>query len=269
MTAATREPATQYAFNNDEPTAGDLLDALSQMLDEFSQRRLLAAGVTAGSRCLEVGAGRGTIAGWLADQVGPDGTVIATDIKPQHVRAHPNLEVLQHNIVTDPLPEGPFDVIHARAVLQHLPERHEVLAKLTAALAPGGALVIEELEARWGTSVLATPDPRAHDILATYETTLASILRAAGNDPTWCRQVHAAMGEVGLTEVDTEGWQRSWAGGTGVCLLAYSGSTQLHDKLVKAGMAADDLEIMRALALDPRLVLRGMLLVSTTGRKPQ
>ena len=90
--------------------------------------------------------------------------------------------------------------------------------------------------------MLATPDPRAHDVFAAYETTLSNVLRASGNDPTWCRRVHGAMRDVGLTDVDTEGWQRSWAGGTGVCLLAYSGSKQLHDKLVGAGMAADDLE---------------------------
>jgi ubiquinone/menaquinone biosynthesis C-methylase UbiE len=269
MTAATRDPDTQYAFNNDEPTAGDLLDALGQMLDEFSTKRLLAAGVREGARCLEVGAGRGTIAGWLGDQVGPTGTVVATDIKPQHVRPHPRVEVVQHNVVTDPLPEGPFDIIHARAVLQHLPERNEVLAKLAAVLAPGGSIVVEELETGWSRSVLATPDPRAHEIFASYEETLSNVLRASGNDPTWCRRVHQAMRDTGLTDVDTEAWQRSWIGGTGVCLLAFSGSTQLNDKLVAAGMAADDLETLRRLALDPRLTLRGMLLLSTTGRKPR
>jgi hypothetical protein len=34
-------------------------------------------------------------------------------------------------------------------------------------------------------------------------------------------------------------------------------------------MAADDLKTLGRLALDPRLVLRGMLLLSTAGRKPQ
>jgi protein-L-isoaspartate O-methyltransferase len=269
MTAATQDPDTKYAFNNDEPPAADLLDALGQMLDEFTIRRLTEAGVTEGSRCLEVGAGRGTIAGWLADRVGSSGTVVAIDIKPQHVREHPNLTVLQRNVVTDPLPEGPFDIIHARAVLQHLPERDEVLARLAGALAPGGAVVIEEMEPGWSRSVLATPDPRAPELMTAYETALTSVLRAAGNDPTWCRRVHATMMDIGLTDVDTESWQRSWAGGTGACRLVYSGSKQLNDKLVAAGMSADDLDTMRRLALDPRLVLRGILLLSTTGRKPR
>lgn len=268
MTAATRDPDTQYAFNNDEAPAGDLLEALGEMMDEFTVKRLIAAGLTKGSRCLEVGAGRGTIAGWMAEEVGPDGSVVAIDIKPQHVvRGHANLTVLTRNVVTDPLPEGPFDVIHARAVLQHLPERDAVLARLADALAPGGAVVIEEMEPGWSRSVLATPDPRAQELLTSYETALTNVLRAAGNDPTWCRRVHTAMTEVGLGDVDTEAWQRSWKGGTGACRLVYSGSLQLHDKLVAAGMSADDLETMRRLARDPRLVLRGILLLSTTGRK--
>ena len=266
---AVREPDTPYAFDNDEPTAAEMLGALGTMLDQFTTARLLEAGVAPGLRCLEVGAGAGTIAVWLADQVGPDGTVIATDLKPQHVPAHPHLTTIQHNVVTEPLPEGPFDVIHVRAVLQHLPQRREVLAKLDDALAPGGVLVVEELEAGWSRSVLATPDPRAYEVFAAYEKALTQVLTNSGNDQTWNRMKHAAMLELGLEDVDTQGWQGSFAGGTGVCLLAYSGSKELHDRLVQCGMKADDLEFLRRIALDPRLVLRGIMLLSTTGRKPR
>jgi len=268
MTAATRGPASPYAFNNDKPTAGNLLDALSEMLDPFTQIRLHQAGIVPGSRCLEIGAGRGSIAAWMADQVGPSGEVIATDIKPQHITPHEGVTVLEHNILTDALPEGEFDIVHARAVLQHLPERREVLARLAGALRPGGAVVIEELDSRWSTSVLATPEERAYDVFAKYEKALEAVLRKAGNDPTWNRQVLRAMRDVGLREVNTEAWQRSFEGGTGICRLAYAGSTELQDKLISTGeISAEDLEVLRAVAIDPSTVLRGMLLVSTIGRK--
>lgn len=268
MTAATTGPGTPYAFNNDKPTAGSLLDALAEILDEFSHVRLAQAGVKEGARCLEVGAGAGSIAAWMADQVGPSGEVIALDIKPQHVRPHPGVTVQRNNISVDPLPDGEFDVIHARAVLQHLPDREAVLAKLTGALKPGGAVVIEELESGWSRSVLAAPDyARAQEVFAAYETALTKVLTSSGNDQTWCRRVHGVMRDLKLTDVDTQSWQRSFKGGTGMCRLAYSGSTELHDRLVEAGMAADDLDTMRHLAMDPELVLRGMLLLSTIGRK--
>jgi ubiquinone/menaquinone biosynthesis C-methylase UbiE len=267
--ATVRKSDSPYAFDNDEPTASDMLVALAATLDEFTIARLRQAGVTAGSRCLEVGAGAGTIAVWLAAEAGPTGTVVATDLKPQHIPAAPGLTVLQHNVVTEEIPDGPFDVIHVRAVLQHLPQRREVLAKLADALAPGGRLVVEELEAGWSRAVLASPDPRAFEIFAEYEKALTSVLVASGNDQTWNRLKHAAMIDVGLEDVDTQGWQGSFVGGTGVCLLAYSGSKELHDRLVEAGMKADDLEAMRKLAVDPRLVLRGILLLSTVGHKPR
>src|SRR5689334_10566667 len=138
MSVVVRDAGTPYVFSNDRPTAGRLLDALGQMHDPFTISRLSEAGVTPGERWLEIGAGAGTVAGWLADQVGPAGEVIATDVRPQHIREHAGVTVLQHNILTDPLPAGQFDGIHARAVLQHLPARHEVLARLAGALRPGG-----------------------------------------------------------------------------------------------------------------------------------
>jgi ubiquinone/menaquinone biosynthesis C-methylase UbiE len=267
MTNATKDPLSPYTFNNDRPTAGSMLNALGQMFDEFSARRLEAAGVKEGARCLEVGAGAGTIATWMAERVGETGEVIATDLKPQHIPAHPRLTTRQHNVITDPLPAGQFDVIHARAVLQHLPQRHEVLAKFIGALKPGGAVVVEEMEARWGSLVLATPDPRAHQIFERYETAMRNVLGSNGNDATWARGVHQAMRDEGLADVDTEGWQGSWSGGTGSPLLAYSGSTELRDKLIAGGMPAEDLDVMATLTLDPQLVMRGILLLSTTGRK--
>jgi tRNA A58 N-methylase Trm61 len=46
-------------------------------------------GIAEGARCLEVGAGRGSIAAWLCRAVGPAGHVTATDLQtsmrwPQH-----------------------------------------------------------------------------------------------------------------------------------------------------------------------------------------
>ena len=41
-----------------------------------------------------------------------------------------NMEIRRHNIVTDPLPDAAFDLIHARLVLIHIPEREQVLARL-------------------------------------------------------------------------------------------------------------------------------------------
>lgn len=77
------------------------------------------------------------MAGWLTHRVAPSGRVLATDIKPGRIPQAPCLDVVQHDIVREPLTESAFDLIHARLVLLHLPERLAVLAKLVHALRPG------------------------------------------------------------------------------------------------------------------------------------
>jgi len=59
--------------------------------------------VAAGWRCLEVGAGGGSIAEWLCDRVGPDGRVVATDLDTRWVAklSQPYLEVRVHDLLED------------------------------------------------------------------------------------------------------------------------------------------------------------------------
>jgi hypothetical protein len=50
---------------------------------------LTGVGVTAGWACWEIGASGGSIARWLAERVGPTGSVLATDIDHPHVSGQP------------------------------------------------------------------------------------------------------------------------------------------------------------------------------------
>ena len=61
-------PAPAYTFDNDDPVAAERLGLSSAVLDGFTISRLSSLGDLNGRRCLEVGAGNGSIAGWLADQ---------------------------------------------------------------------------------------------------------------------------------------------------------------------------------------------------------
>ncbi len=63
---------------------------------------------------------------------------MSTDIDLQFHGSMPdNVIVRQHDIESDSLPIGHFDIVHARAVLQHVPSREEVVGKLIEALKPG------------------------------------------------------------------------------------------------------------------------------------
>src|SRR5688572_25415246 len=120
---------------------------IASAFDPITRRHLDGRGVGDGWRCLEVGAGTGTIARWLSDEVGPKGRVLATDISLKLMEGleADNLEIRQHDILTEALPDEEFDLIHCRLVLEHLPGRLEALARMAAALAPGGWLIVEDI----------------------------------------------------------------------------------------------------------------------------
>jgi SAM-dependent methyltransferase len=267
--AARPDPATPtYAFDNDDPVAAGRLDLLSVILDGFTISRLSSLGDLSGRRCLELGAGNGSIAGWLADQAGPSGRVLATDINTRHIPPDRGYTVVRHDLGTDPLPDGSWDVIHARLVLGHLPGRHDILRCLAAALAPGGALAIEDWDDYRAGLVLAAPQPEAATLFYAYETILEQLLDARAVDREWPWQVHAAMASAGLVHVDTTVHARSWPGGSAGALHHAANISLLRARILEAGMTDDQLDRLSGFLRDPRMVVRGLLTVSTVGRRP-
>jgi hypothetical protein len=69
-----------YAFKNALDAQRARLRTLETLFDPGTIRYLEARGVAPGWRCAKVGAGRGSIAAWLYDRVGPEGSVLATDL---------------------------------------------------------------------------------------------------------------------------------------------------------------------------------------------
>jgi SAM-dependent methyltransferase len=268
--ASTSDSHDSYALSNDAPTAGQILNYLSQILDDHTMSVIDGVLDTSvpGRRCLELGAGNGSIAGRLAQRVCANrGEVIAVDIKPQHVQMPSSVTVLARDVTRDDLPAGPFDLVHARLLLSHLPQRREILRRCADVLAPGGALVIEE----WGDSgarVLVDPRGEAADLYQHYNHTLLDVFEDHDHHLGWCAEVPTAMRDAGLIPVNTTVHARSWAGGTAGCQLPTVVSIELHDQLVAYGMTDSDLRRLRELLADPDLLLLSNPTWSTTGRRP-
>jgi len=270
VSVSTSPSAPSYSFSNDDVEAVDRHNYLGEMLDGVTIARLSSLGELAGKRFLEFGAGGGSIAGWMADQAGPTGRVLATDINPRLIRAHPGVEVLRHDLVNEPIPPGPWDVIHGRLVLLHIAEREEIFGRLCAALAPGGVLLLEEWQTTFRRLVLAAPDAESAALIDLYQDTLIDkIMPFRGNDPTWAGRVHSAMLDAGLTDVDTAISAQSWPGGTAGALIIAANIAQLRDEFIKAGMTAGQLDEVCRLVTDPRLVLRSHFTYSTMGRRAE
>ena len=142
---ALMRPAA-YTWDNAMIEGRRRLALLEHSLDPSTFRRLEAIGVAPGWRCLDVGAGGGTVCEWLCRRVGPTGRVTAMDLDARFLRAldYANLDVREENVVDADLPSGTFDLVHTRWTLMHIPERERVLQKFADCLAPGGTLFLEE-----------------------------------------------------------------------------------------------------------------------------
>lgn len=249
------------------------LTTVEALLDPGTTKILSAIGVGSGMRCLEVGAGAGSIARWLVERACPQGEVVATDVDTRHLsrRSHPGIRVLQHDITIDDLPDRYFDLVHARLVLSYLADRTEVLKRLATACRPGGWVVVEDLD--WqGT---AGPHTAVHParLSSLWVTLVAAVLRyltMTGYDNLYGRRLHGAMLATCLTDVDAAGRTRLARGGTRGARFYRHLVRRLSGGLVAAGLVSEQ-EIHDGLAAldDPEFAVLLPVTVAAWGRRPQ
>jgi SAM-dependent methyltransferase len=258
-----------YALDNVVSQAGDRFGALTELFDPGTIRHLEQRGVASGWHCLEVGGGGGSIATWLSDRVGPAGRVVVTDINTRFLDTlkRPNLEVNRHNIVTDQLPEATFDLVHARIVLMHLPERDAVLARLCKALKPGGWLLDEEFDVlSLHTDPNVNPsEPPLHAFFA-----LNQVLAERGVHLRFGRLLYGRLRALGLAEIGADARLSAGSAGSAVGRLVRSTYDQLRDAMIEGGHVSPDelAQDLRRLE-DPDSLILTPTLWSVWGRRPQ
>ena len=205
-----------------EADEDERLGLLEHLFDATTRRR--RSFVQPGWRCLEIGAGRGSMAVWLAEQVGPKGRVVATDLNTTYLQRIdlPNLEVLEHNILDDSLEAlgpGSFDLVCSRLMLFHLVNRQEhAIRRMAECLRPGGWLIDEDAD--WGTC--APVDP-AHPLYDGYQRGWrhGDWWTVRGYDKAFGRRLPALFDRCGLEDIRHEAateavrggsdWARWWA----------------------------------------------------------
>jgi ubiquinone/menaquinone biosynthesis C-methylase UbiE len=241
------------------------LELLGNLRDRRSARELEEIGIAPGWRCLDVGSGGGSLARWMADRVGPGGSVLSTDID---VRFQPssagNLEVRQHDIVKEALPEQAFDLVHARAVLQTIEQREAVLDKLVRAAKPGAWIVVGDPD--W-TGFAEQPLPDAFRAL--YDAMMTSAAQRHGYDPGWARRLLAAFQQRKLLDIEAGGRVDAMHGGTESAewlILAYERAAA---GLIAAGLI-DGQTVAAGLEAARRedFLIMGPLRVTARGRRP-
>ncbi|MEV0005624.1 methyltransferase domain-containing protein [Micromonospora sp. NPDC050980] len=264
MTATTA--AQRYQFRN-TPTQ---LHPLQEMLDPITIDDLNHGGITRGQHVLDVGAGAGSIARHLCDLVGPTGKVIAVDLDTTLLAPTGVLDVYQRDLRTEPLPveAGSVDVVTARCVLEHLPNRQLLLEQMITALRPGGRIVLGEIVyAR--TTVPHAPTGGDAELIVRIVHGILDVLADRGVDLHWGEKTPTLLLNAGLEQVHTRWLAQTWTGGSPGCRLYADNARQLRDQLLKADFVASDLDRFAELMADPTVVVRGYEFACTTARKPR
>jgi SAM-dependent methyltransferase len=179
----------------------------------------------------------------MAEMVGPTGHVVAVDLDTRFIdpSGFANLEVREENILEDDLEQAFFDVAHARAVIEHIPERETAVERMIAALKPSGWLVIEDVD--FGGAAAAAlaryfyPHSfadSAERIFRAVEIVFSAVYADASHGP----RLSGLLQEAGLQEVSGElrapivqGGDEHWVRGT---------IEQLAPRLVETGLVSED-----------------------------
>ncbi len=259
---------THYVFDNAHGETRERFPALSDLYDGDTIRCLQAIGVAQGWQCLEVAAGGGSIARWLAGQVGTSGRVLATDLDTRFLEslAEPAIEVRQHDIVRDhPLPGPAFDLVHARLILVHLPERELALANMASALKPGGWLVCEEFD-----SLSLPADPTLHpaECALKAQAAVQRVMAARGANTRYGRDLAARLRAHGLVDIRAEARMAMWQGGSAGARLFRANFEQLREELLRTGLLTrTELDDELARLDDPLTLFPSPLMWTVCGRR--
>jgi SAM-dependent methyltransferase len=252
----------------DAAAESDRLALLEACRDPGSTRRLEQLGVDVGWRCLEVGAGRGSIARWLSDRVGPTGSVVAVDIDPRFLTEMPeNVEVRTLDIRQEEVEAGAYDLVHCRALLMHLPDPAATLARFAAALAPGGMLLAEEGD--YGLSYYGG-HPDAEELNERARQTYDALAEAGIFNSRFGRTLPALLLAGGFERCGSEIETRVSRPGEPHYEFARATVLESVPGLIAAGLMQDtDVERLEGYFGHPDTVITGGSVVSAWGQKPR
>jgi ubiquinone/menaquinone biosynthesis C-methylase UbiE len=134
----------------------DRLRAQARVWEAATGRVLDRVDLVAGMSCLDAGCGPGETMRLMAQRVGPTGRVVGIDLDAAlgvsglgvlHAAGYRHCRFVPHDVnVDEPIPGAPFDLVYARLLLFHLPQRVAVLRRLWQAVAPGGHLLIQDYD---------------------------------------------------------------------------------------------------------------------------
>ncbi len=266
---------TQYVFDNAAEAETEVrFRSLGALFDPTTQRiidSLQAVGARA--RCLEVGGGGGSLVRWLSERVASQGHILVTDIDPRFLTKAlsglQNVELLRHDIGTDPLPTAAFDFVHTRLVLEHVPDWGKGLDNMVNSLRSGGTVLVEDFDLQaldWTESAGSAVAIARYSKLAVAR---MQIFREHRVHFTIGRQLPAALLSRGIQGIGFEPTVTIRKGASAAGELEKANLQQLRDEILTRSLLTPE-EFDDAIRVfdDPSWSRFSPLMVSAWGRKP-
>lgn len=246
------------------------LRLLREVMDPRTHKHLEGIGPGSGWNCLEVGAGEGSIARWMAERVKPGGHVVATDINTRFLEEAPgpHLEVRQHDITRDELERDDYDLVHCRTVLMHLSEPGQALKRMVQALKPGGWLLVEETDYRsFGAAAFD------HSLASDFDRILGEMLEelhsSGVTDGFFGRRIRGMVEEFDWRSLDHEGVCAVFRGKeAGARYHRMNFCEMVRPHLPEDRFDDRDFDLLERAFEDPSFYFVDRTLFSVRGRKP-
>jgi ubiquinone/menaquinone biosynthesis C-methylase UbiE len=160
------------------------------------------AGIKAGSRVLDVGAGPGYATLDLAELVGPKGEVIALERSSRFVefgkaaclkRGLNHVRWFELDLMAEPLPAENMDAAWCRWVASFVSKPDMLVARIARAVKPGGIAIFHEY-VDYDTFRLVPPSPAVEE----FKQHVGASWRANGGEPDIARQLPTMLAAHGF-----------------------------------------------------------------------
>ena len=249
-----------YLYDNEQPDAKTRLMGLEAIEDDNTVSLLRKLTNLDGCVCLEIGAGAGSIAEWLAREVGSSGTVTATDMEPMHLSGS-GFAVLRHDITKDELTTEHYDLVHMRHVLIHLADPLKALQNVFSSLKPGGIILAEESDlSTWGPE--GRSSEAAKNVFWKGVNAIFSTYESRGMDIRIGTRLSALLVNSGFIVNGQYDYKRSVVGGSPEAIYQSKSANQLADAIGGGNGLAESIKRFSDCLLDPELSYQSRTTVS-------
>jgi ubiquinone/menaquinone biosynthesis C-methylase UbiE len=224
------------------------LQVIADALWPTTAALLDGAGIGPGKECLDLGCGGGDVTLAMARLVQPAGRVLGIDMDRVKVdlagadaaeQNLPNVEFRVGDAAT--LDAGAeFDLVYARLLLTHVQQPDAVLGRMVAAVKPGGAVVVEDLDHSAVFSYPACP-PLDH-----YVGLYNEMARRRGGDPTIGPKLPGMYRRAGLVDLRVGAVQPVFMDGDAKYIHQIT-LENVREPIISAGLTtSEDLDSLRA-----------------------